>query len=84
MGGPPAKTAKPVKITLNVRDAALLFEVGESEVDTQCYLSDDNLGSTPNEKVEDFVSEVYLTKKVTWDGATTTPGFFRCNYEYCL
>ena len=75
MGGSPVKKAKAVKITLHVTNAAILFESGQSAVDAQCYLSDDNSGSTPNGKVEDFVSEVYLTKKVSWDGATATSGF---------
>lgn len=72
MGG---NSSKPVTITLHVRDAATLFEAGQSAVDAQCYLSDTNNGSTPNGKVEDFVSDVYIAKKVTWDGAPTTSGY---------
>ena len=54
---------KNVTITLTV-DVDQLFKGGS--VDSSCTLSDDNGGSSSTGKPEGFVSEVYASKKVTW------------------
>lgn len=80
MGGPPAVTGKPVTITLTV-NAADLFNANpqptsQTALDAYCSLSDDNLGSIPPGKtLNEFTSEVFDGKTVTWRGASSSPGY---------
>ena len=56
--------SKNVKIDVNV-DVDKLYNGGS--IDACCSLSDDNGGKTPTGKPEQFESNVYAAKKVTWE-----------------
>lgn len=64
---------KNVQIVLTV-DASSLYHMNnpsQDEIHDKCVLSDDNDGVSENGKVQDFLSNVYLGKKVEWVGETT-------------
>jgi len=61
-----------VKIELNV-EASRLFQMtnpSQADIHERCSLSDDNDGFTANGKIEDFLSNVYLSQEVEWVGIT--------------
>jgi len=61
-----------VKIALNV-EASRLYQMTnptQEAIHERCYLSDDNDGFAPNGKIEDFISNVYLSQEVEWVGLT--------------
>jgi hypothetical protein len=63
---------KNVQIVLTV-DAAKLYHMknySQDDIDSYCTLTDDNDGQTNNGKVQDFLSNVYLSKSVEWVGAS--------------
>lgn len=67
--------SKKVKITLTV-NASVLYglpsPVTQSQIESNCTLSDDNNGRIPaNGKIEDFTSTVYINQDVEWDGDVT-------------
>lgn len=68
---------KKVTITLNVNASALyaLVNPTQSQIDNCCSLSDDNAGSSPNQKIEDFESTVYINNDVKWQGETVDSGY---------
>lgn len=64
---------KNVQIVLTV-DAEKLYHMknyNQDDIDTYCTLTDDNDGTTNNGKVQDFLSNVYLSKSVEWVGASS-------------
>lgn len=70
--------SKPVKIKLTVSADNLYNTISsgqmpKSTIDANCWMSDDNNGSSPNGKIEDFTSQVYLDKDVIWNGAVKFP-----------
>jgi len=63
---------KNVQIVLTV-DAAKLYHMknyNQDDIDSYCTLTDDNDGKSTNGKVQDFLSNVYLSKSVEWVGAS--------------
>ena len=69
--------SKKVTITLTVNASALyaLVNPTQDQIDINCSLSDDNGGSSPDGKIEDFQSNVYINQDVRWQGATNDPGY---------
>jgi hypothetical protein len=63
---------KNVQIVLTV-DAEKLYHMknyNQDDIDSYCSLTDDNGGKADNGKVQDFLSNVYLSKSVEWVGAS--------------
>ena len=63
---------KRVKIQLNV-EASRLFQMSnptQQDIHDRCYLSDDNGGFSESGNIQDFLSNVYLTQEVEWEGVT--------------
>jgi len=67
---------QPVVITLNVTNAETLFNLvdpTQEQIDALCTISDNNSGSSSDNKIEDFTSTVYINNNVRWQGTTDTP-----------
>lgn len=63
---------KRVKIQLNV-EASRLFQMShptQDDIHERCYLSDDNDGLSATGKIQDFLSNIYLSQEVEWEGVT--------------
>lgn len=68
---------KNVQIVLTV-DAEKLYHMknyNQDDIDSYCTLTDDNDGKTDNGKVQDFLSNVYLSKSVEWVGASSNKDY---------
>lgn len=61
---------KKVEIQLDVNASTLygISDPSKGQIDSNCTISDDNNGSSPNGTLEDFTSEVYLDNDVKWKG----------------
>lgn len=68
---------KKVNITLTVQASSLygMSSPTQSQIDSQCSMSDDNSGSSSNGTLEDFLSNVYNDNDVKWIGVTSDSGF---------
>ncbi|HKO76161.1 MAG TPA: hypothetical protein VJU52_03035, partial [Flavobacterium sp.] len=68
---------KIVIIELNAEAKKLysLNEPSQKSVDKECALRDNNNGKSPNGKIEDFISNVHLNKRVIWVGDTKDEGY---------
>jgi len=68
---------KKVNITLTVQASGLygMSSPTQAQVDSQCSISDDNSGSSPNGTLEDFQSNVYNENDVKWIGSSNDSGF---------
>ena len=69
--------AKSVVITLTVKTASLygMSAPSQSQVNSCCTLSDDNLGSSSNGTLEDFKSKVFINNNVRWVGVSSDSGY---------
>ena len=69
--------AKSVVITLTVKTASLygMSAPSQSQVNSCCTLSDDNLGSSSNGTLEDFKSKVFINNNVRWIGVSSDSGY---------